>query len=114
MPTETATEPVLPFRPAAAAGPTSDPPGPTPLLVGGREAARMIGLSNAGFYRLRASGGFGPTPIKLGGRVLFRVSEITEWVSANCPDRRAWLASRAVASRAASRRFRPETPSAGA
>jgi predicted DNA-binding transcriptional regulator AlpA len=63
-----------------------------PLLVGGREAARLIGLSAASFYRLRSAGGFGPAPVRLGGRVLFRVAEIADWTSQNCPDARTWRA----------------------
>lgn len=82
---------VLRDRPDAGR-PKSPAAAVAPLLVGGREAARMIGLSPASFYRLRSAGGFGPEPLRLGGRVVFKVSEITEWVSANCPDARTWRA----------------------
>ena len=100
---------VMPHLDSSAAAPGSAPSDPAeaprdrpdasrpaaavpPLLVGGREAARLIGLSPASFYRLRSAGGFGPVPLRLGGRVVFKVSEITEWVSQNCPDARTWRA----------------------
>jgi len=83
--------------PRAEAGrPPSSAAAVAPLLVGGREAARLIGLSPASFYRLRAAGGFGPAPVRLGGRVVFKVAEITDWVNANCPDARTWRALRAA------------------
>ena len=100
-------EPILTLQPApdSAASPHDRPDAGrpaaavAPLLVGGgREAATMIGISPASFYRLRSAGGFGPTPLRLGGRVMFKVSEITEWVNQNCPDARTWQALQATRS----------------
>ncbi len=31
-----------------------------------------------------------PAPVKLGRSVRWRLSEIGEWIQANCPDRKAW------------------------
>jgi predicted DNA-binding transcriptional regulator AlpA len=64
--------------------------------VAAREAARLVGLSLASWYRLRAAGRVGPAEVRLGGRVLFRAAELAEWVAAGCPDRKTWEALRAA------------------
>jgi predicted DNA-binding transcriptional regulator AlpA len=60
-----------------------------PILVDARKAAFMLGISRAGFLRLRASGRT-PQPLKLGTRALWRVDEIREWVAAGCPPLHRW------------------------
>ncbi len=56
------------------------------LLVGRVNAARLCGRSPATWDRL-ASAGRTPKPIKLGSAVLFRRSDLEEWVRLNCPTR---------------------------
>jgi predicted DNA-binding transcriptional regulator AlpA len=80
------------------------PPGPAPplavapaqppaLLVCAAGAAAMLGLSRAMFYTMAADGRLGPMSISFGRRRLWRVSELTEWVSHSppCPAREVWL-----------------------
>jgi predicted DNA-binding transcriptional regulator AlpA len=85
MPSDTAQA-----RPDAEA-PHADPPAIEPLLVAAAEAARLCGVSEASWYRLRSAGKL-PSPVKLGGRVLWRVAELRRWTAAGCPDLRAWQA----------------------
>jgi excisionase family DNA binding protein len=71
---------------------TPDSPSfPQPLLVPAVEAARLCGVSRAMWYRL-LSAGRTPLPIRLGRRMLWRVSELKEWVEAGCPARERWEA----------------------
>jgi predicted DNA-binding transcriptional regulator AlpA len=97
----------LPLRPAPEPAPTSPvepppvrpelPPAVEPLLVPAPEAARLCGVSEASWYRLRSAGKV-PAPVRLGGRVLWRVEEdLRAWIAAGCPSRCEWEARRAVA-----------------
>src|SRR4051794_29753633 len=49
-----------------------------PLLVPAGEAARLCGISEATWFRLKAAGKT-PAPVKLGGRVLYRVEDLRLW-----------------------------------
>ena len=63
-----------------------------PLLVGGKEGARLLGISPASFYRRLSAGQIGPVPLSLGGRKLFRVADLKRFVELGLPDRATWLA----------------------
>jgi predicted DNA-binding transcriptional regulator AlpA len=60
-------------------------------MVPAPEAARLCGISEASWYRLKSAGKL-PAPVKLGGRVLWRVEELRRWSAAGCPDLRTWQA----------------------
>lgn len=60
-----------------------------PLVVEASEAARLCGVSRATWYAMR-KGGKLPKPVRLGGRVLWRVDELREWVTAGCPTLAKW------------------------
>jgi predicted DNA-binding transcriptional regulator AlpA len=74
-------------------------PCPEPLLVGGKDLARLLGISTATFWRWDSSGELGPAGIKKGGRRLWALAEVREWVAAGMPGRQTWLALRAAANR---------------
>jgi len=92
--------------PVTAPPPSERPAQPAalaePLLVPAAKAARLCGVSEASWYRLKAAGKL-PAPVRLGGRVLWRVEELRRWCAAGCPDLRTWQAlesaRRATASR---------------
>ena len=63
-----------------------------PLLVSHNEAARLLGIGRTTFYQLCSSGRIGPMAIKFGRRSLFRLDELREWVTADCPPRVKWQA----------------------
>lgn len=56
------------------------------LLVSRREAAEMLGICTRSWDRLVAALKT-PEPIRLGGRILWRVSDLEEWVRLGRPDR---------------------------
>jgi predicted DNA-binding transcriptional regulator AlpA len=88
----------LPLRsvpPDSAETPRPDA-GPVPLLLDGRDAARLCGVSPATWYRMVAAGRC-PAPVRLSaGCVRWRAQELRAWVEAGCPDRRTWEALRAA------------------
>lgn len=61
------------------------------LLCSAEEVAAMLGIGRTLFYGLISSGKIGPVPIKLGTRVLWRRTELEEWVAAGCPTRERWV-----------------------
>jgi predicted DNA-binding transcriptional regulator AlpA len=65
-----------------------------PLLVGARELAPMLGISQSTFWRWDSSGELGPSGVKKGGRRLWPVAEVQEWVVAGMPPRPTWLVIR--------------------
>jgi predicted DNA-binding transcriptional regulator AlpA len=65
-----------------------------PLLVPAPEAARLCGVSEATWFRLKAAGKT-PAPVKL-GRVLYRVEDLKLWVALGCPDRKTFEARKAA------------------
>lgn len=54
-----------------------------PLLVDVPGAGRILGISRAAVYRLRAAGKL-PAPVKLGGKVMYRLSDLREFVACGC------------------------------
>jgi hypothetical protein len=65
-----------------------------PLLVGAKQAARLLGVSARHLAGLHSSGRLGPLPVSLGRRQLWRVAELAVWVQAGCPPRQEWIAIR--------------------
>ncbi len=60
-----------------------------PLLLKPADAARLLGISRATFYRLHSSGHL-PLPVRLGRSVRWRSGELKAWVEAGCPERSRW------------------------
>ena len=50
-----------------------------PKVVPAREAARLVGLSDSTLAKLRLNGN-GPTYCKLGRRVVYRPSDLEQWL----------------------------------
>jgi excisionase family DNA binding protein len=78
------------------AGADRKPPPPialSPLLVPAAEAARLLGISKATFYRLKAAGKL-PAPVKL-GRILWRVDDLRLFVAFGCCSRIKFEAQKA-------------------
>jgi excisionase family DNA binding protein len=65
------------------------------LQVGPREAASILGISQATFFRWLAGGVLGPTGVKRGAKRLFAIDELRAWVAAGMPQRAEWQARRA-------------------
>jgi len=64
---------------------------PEPLLIPANDAAEMLGVKKTLFYSLVSSGAIGPVPVELGSKKLYRVEELTNWVSCGCPPREQWV-----------------------
>jgi len=62
-----------------------------PALLTIPQVCQLINVGRAELYRLRASGVFAPLPVGLCRKVLYRRSEIEDWVKAGCPHRKVWL-----------------------
>ena len=70
---------------------------PTMLLASAKTAALLVDLSPSTWSRLDSAGKV-PAPIRLTeGSVRWRVSELSDWCQAGCPDRITWEADRAAA-----------------
>src|SRR4051812_40590779 len=65
-----------------------------PLLVPAAEAAKLCGISEATWYRLKAAGKT-PAPLKL-GRVLYRLADLRLWVEWGCCDRKTFEARKSA------------------
>lgn len=63
---------------------------PDPLLIGVLDACRMLGISRAKYFQMKAAGRVAPLEIKFGKKILLRADELRAWVDAGCPNRRAW------------------------
>jgi predicted DNA-binding transcriptional regulator AlpA len=63
------------------------------LLIDIKDLARMLSRSERTLWRDHAAGRI-PRPIQLGGTTRWRIDEIREWVTAGCPDRATWEATR--------------------
>ena len=61
-----------------------------PLLVDADDAAVLVRLSRAMFFKCLAGGRIGPTPIRFGKALRFSVAELRDWAAAGCPDRAEW------------------------
>jgi predicted DNA-binding transcriptional regulator AlpA len=68
--------------------------GPEPLTLGAAGSARLVGVSEANWWRLHAAAKV-PRPTKLGGKTLWKTTEIRDWVAAGMPPRREWEALQA-------------------
>jgi hypothetical protein len=68
------------------------PPGQLvePLLVDARQAAALLSISLATFWRWDCSGTLGPRGFKRGGKRLWPLAELRTWVREGCPDRPTW------------------------
>jgi excisionase family DNA binding protein len=53
------------------------------------DAAALLGVSRAHFYRMHNAGRI-PLPIRLGGAVRWRVDELRAWIDAGMPNRQRW------------------------
>ena len=65
-----------------------------PLLLSACEAAKLLSISEATFWRWDSSGELGPRGIKKGGRRLWLLSELRDWTEAGLPHRTQWEAMR--------------------
>jgi hypothetical protein len=73
------------------------PPAPVvePLLVPAPEAARLCGISEATWFRLKSAGKT-PPEVRLGGRVLYRLDDLRLFVAWGCPPRKEFEARKAA------------------
>lgn len=61
-----------------------------PLLLKSQDAATLLGVSKAHFYRMHNAGKV-PLPLRLGGAVRWRRAEMESWIAAGMPSRAKWL-----------------------
>jgi predicted DNA-binding transcriptional regulator AlpA len=56
------------------------------------DARRLAAMLCAGIRTVRTWDAAGklPAPLRIGGRVVWRVSEIRDWLDAGAPDRQTW------------------------
>ncbi len=60
------------------------------LALSAKDAATLLGISRAQFWKLHASGKI-PLPVYLGTKApRWRVEELRAWLAAGCPDRLTW------------------------
>jgi len=69
----------------------TDRPAIEPLLVGAKDLARILAISEATLLRWDQTGELGPEGIKKLGRRLWPVAEVRAWVAAGMPVRERWL-----------------------
>jgi len=61
------------------------------LALTANDAAGLLGISRAQFWKLHASGKL-PVPVYLGVKApRWRAEELRDWLAAGCPDRVSWL-----------------------
>ena len=76
------------FTNTAAAG--APAPGRTEVaLLDARASAALCGVSRSHWLGLHVRGGV-PLPVRLGRRVLWRRSELDDWMASGCPSRQTW------------------------
>jgi predicted DNA-binding transcriptional regulator AlpA len=64
--------------------------GASRLALPAKDAADLVGVSRAQWWKLHASGKI-PLPVYLGTKApRWRVEELRAWLAAGCPDRLAW------------------------
>lgn len=78
----------------SVADPPADAADP-PLVVDARRLAAML-CASVRSVRKWDSAGVLPRPVRVGGRVVWRVSEICNWLDAGAPDRQTWERIRAA------------------
>ena len=64
------------------------------LLLKAVEVADILGVSKNHVWKLHAMGQLGPLPVRLGRSVRWSRQELAEWITAGCPPRDKWLATR--------------------
>ena len=68
----------------------NDPGEPPRLALRASEAAGVLGISRAQFFKLHAQGRI-PLPRQLGTRApRWDFDELRAWLAADCPDRQRW------------------------
>ena len=65
-------------------------------LLTAKAVGQMLSLSRRQVFRLHSCGKI-PAPLRIGGAVRWRVQEISAWLAAGAPDRKAWAAMKEVA-----------------
>jgi predicted DNA-binding transcriptional regulator AlpA len=74
---------------------TQTPNDPPTLTLTARDAAVLLGISRAQFFKLHASGKLGPMPVYFGARApRWSREELAEWVRAGAPCRQTWQSLR--------------------
>jgi len=68
-------------------------PAVEPMLIGARDAAKLLAVSVRHFYALDARGQI-PEGMQLGRRRLWALQELRQWVAAGCPSRDKWAVIR--------------------
>jgi len=63
---------------------------PKPLCLGRKDCAQLMGVSVQSWDRRHSAGGTPPS-MEFGGRVLWRRSDIEEWIAAGCPNREEFV-----------------------
>jgi predicted DNA-binding transcriptional regulator AlpA len=63
------------------------------LLIDGKTLAKLLSVSRAMLYRLLAEEAL-PPPVKLGRLTKWRLTEVLEWIEADCPPQDIWIARR--------------------
>ena len=60
------------------------------LALSAGDAAELLGISRAQFWKLHSSGRL-PLPVRLGTKApRWRYDELQAWLNAGCPDRLTW------------------------
>jgi predicted DNA-binding transcriptional regulator AlpA len=68
------------------------------LLVDAKILARLLDLSHSTLFRLLAEGAL-PEPVQLGGLKKWRLAEVLEWIEADCPPKKFWIAMKQQSAR---------------
>src|ERR1700682_2781413 len=97
-----ASESILPILRPESPAPADAKPKRSQFLepeqVSAPEAARLVGVSSASWWRLSAAGKV-PRPNRLGGRTLWQVNGpngLREWIRQGCPSRSEFEARQVV------------------
>lgn len=70
---------------------TTTPIDPGKLESAAKDAARLLGISRAQFWKLHAAGKL-PPPVYLGTKApRWPADDLRAWLRAGAPDRQAWL-----------------------
>ena len=67
---------------------------PDTLTLASKDAAGLLGISRAHFWKLNGLGKL-PAPVRLGRVVRWRRDELIRWLNAGCPCRERWEATQA-------------------
>jgi predicted DNA-binding transcriptional regulator AlpA len=70
----------------------------TGLLIDSKTFAALLNISTATLHRLQAQSAL-PAPVQIGHLKKWRLSEILEWIEADCPPQRVWVHKRRDASK---------------